>query len=115
MLPLNSRLKKTKEIRDVFKNGRFFKEDFLILKTVKNNLNKSRFAFIVSRKISKKATARNKIKRRLRAIIEKKLKTIKTGTDNLIMVLPFPEKKKFSDIQKALNNLIKKAKLINEQ
>jgi len=115
MLPLTNRLKKTTEISKVFKEGRFFKEGFLILKTAKNNLNKSRFGFIVSQKISKKAVLRNKIKRRLRAIVGKELKTIKTGTDNLVVALPGLEKKDFSSTKETLNNLIKKAKLINEQ
>ncbi len=114
MLPQTRRLKKTTEISKVFKNGKFFKESFLILKTLKNNSDKSRFAFIVSRKVSKKATVRNKIKRRLRAIVSKELKEIKAGTDNLIMALPGMESKKFSDTKELLNNLFKKARLFNE-
>ena len=114
MLPLNNRLKKTKEISRVFKEGRSFKEGFLILKTAKNNLNKSRFGFIVSQKVSKKAVVRNKIKRRMRAIIVKKFQTIKPATDNLLIALPGLEKKDFSSIEEALNKLIEKANLINE-
>jgi len=114
MLPLNNRLKKTKEISRVFKEGRSFKEGFLILKTAKNNLDKSRFGFIVSQKVSKKAVIRNKVKRRLRAIIDKKFQTIKTATDNLFIVLPGLENKDFLSIEDTLNKIIKKANLINE-
>ena len=113
MLSLNNRLKKTTDIRKVFKSGRFFKEGFLILKTAKNNLNKSRFGFVVSQKVSKKAVVRNKIKRRMRGIMRKELKEIKTGTDNLFMALPGLEKKDFSTIQEAISSLLKKAKLLS--
>lgn len=112
MLSLNNRLKKTTDIRKVFKNGRFLKEGFLILKTAKNNLNKSRFGFIVSQKVSKKAVVRNKIKRKMRGIVRKELKEIKTGTDNLFMALPGLEKKDFSAIQETISSLLKKAKLL---
>jgi ribonuclease P protein component len=113
MLPKNNRLKKTAEIKKVFKDGRFFKESFLILKTTKNKLDKSRFGFIVSQKISRKAVIRNKIKRRLRAIVMKNLKTVKTGTDNLVITLPGIEKKDFSNTEQTVNNLFKKAKLFS--
>jgi len=113
MLSLNNRLKKTTDIRKVFKSGRFFKEGFLILKTAKNNLNKSRFGFVVSQKVSKKAVVRNKIKRRMRGIMRKELKEIKTGTDNLFMALPGLEKKDFSTIQETISSLLKKAKLLS--
>ncbi len=55
MLPKINRLQKEKEIEEVFKKGKGFKEDFLIFKTAKNSLKTSRFGFIISKKISKKA------------------------------------------------------------
>lgn len=42
-----------------------------LLKYGQNNLNHSRFAVIVSKKIDKKATGRNKIKRRVVSVIKK--------------------------------------------
>jgi len=116
MLPLNNRLKKTSDIRNVFKQGRLSKEGFLIFKTVKNDLNKSRFGFIVSQKVSKQAVVRNKIKRRLRGAVMKKLKEIKTGTDNIFIALPGLEKKDFLSTEQAVVSLLRKANIfLNEQ
>jgi len=86
MLPKKNCLKKEKDFAKVFKEGQNFKEDFLYLKIKKNNLKSSRFGFIVSKKVSKKATSRNKIKRRLREIVRIKLPFIKKGIDGVIIV-----------------------------
>jgi len=116
MLPLNNRLKKTVDIRNVFKQGRLFKEGFLIFKTAKNDLNKSRFGFIVSQKVSKQAVVRNKIKRRLRGAVMKRLKEIKTGTDNLFIALPGLANKDFLSTEQMINSLLRKANMFsNEQ
>jgi ribonuclease P protein component len=110
MLPKNSRLKKTKEIRNVLRNGRSFKERFLILKTTRGGAE-SRFGFVVPVKVSKKAVVRNKIKRRLRAIVAQNKKAIKKGRDSLLMALPGTEKETFSDLKQSLEKLLKKAGL----
>jgi ribonuclease P protein component len=114
MLAKINRLTKKKDIERVFKKGKGFKEDFLILKTLNNNLNESRFGFIVSQKISKKANLRNKLRRRLRELVRTKLKRIKTGRDNLVIALPGLEKKDFWEIEESLNKLFLKAKLFDD-
>jgi ribonuclease P protein component len=115
MLSLNNRLKKTADIRNVFKQGRLFKEGFLIFKTVKNDLDKSRFGFIVSQKVSKQAVIRNKIKRRLRGAVIKRIKEIKTGTDNLFIALPGLAKKDFLSTEQTANSLLKKADMFSDE
>ncbi len=112
MLPKNSRLQKKKDIERVFKKGKGFKEGFLILKTVKNNSKESRFGFLVSQKVSKKAVVRNKTKRRLRNLVAEKLKLIKPGTDNLFIASPGTEEKSFLEIKKEIDSLFKKAKIL---
>jgi ribonuclease P protein component len=115
MLPLNNRLKKTADIRNVFKQGRLSKEGFLIFKTVKNDLNKSRFGFIVSQKVSKQAVVRNKIKRRMRSSVMKKMKEIKTGTDSLFIALPGLAKKDFLSTEQTINSLLRKANMFSDE
>lgn len=112
MLAKKNRLRKKKDIERVFKEGKGFKEDFLVLKIVKNNLENSRFAFIVSQKVSKKATLRNKIRRRLRELVRLKIKEIKTGIDGVVMALPGLEKKDFWELEEIINRIFKKANLI---
>jgi ribonuclease P protein component len=112
MLPKNNRLKKKKDIERVFKKGRSFREDFLIFKTLENDLGYCRFAFIVSKKVSLKATERNKIRRRLSEIIYPNLKKIKSGEDVLLIVMKNAVTKDFKETERAANKLLKAARLI---
>lgn len=109
MLSRENRIRKKKDIERIFKRGRTFKEAFLILKTLKNDSNFSRFGFIVSQKVSKKANVRNKIKRRLREII--RLSPFGPGTDNLFIFLPGADKVDFLEIKQAAEKLLNKAKI----
>ena len=106
MLPRENRLKRKKDFRWVLKKGKGFKEGFLFLKITKNGLKNSRFGFIISKKVSNKATIRNKIKRQLRGLIQLKLKTIKTGFDGALMVLPGAKKKNFQEFRNSLDKIL---------
>ncbi len=112
MLKKKNCLKKKKDFGLVFKKGKGFKEGFLFLKFIPNHLESSRFGVIVSRKISKKATIRNKIKRRLRAIVSQKLPKIKKGKDFVLVAVPGLETKDFWEIEETINRLFEKSKLI---
>jgi len=109
MLSNQCRLTKKKDFERVFKQGRGFKQGFLYLKFLKNNLGVSRFGFIVGKNFSKKAVERNKIKRRLREIIQKRIGGIKQGLDIIIVVLPGAEND-FEALNKEIDRLFKKIK-----
>jgi len=111
VLPKPNRLQKTEDIKKVLKKGKRFKENFLIVKVLQNNLKKTRFAFIVSQKFSKKAFLRNKIKRKLRELVKFKEKKIKKGQDVVIIAVPGLETKNFGEIEEMLNKLFEKAKI----
>lgn len=115
MLATTNRLKKKKDFEMVFKRGEGFKENFLYLKIKKNNLKSSRFGFIVSKKFSKKAANRNKIKRRLSELVRIKLPLIKKGIDGVIIVIPGLEVNDFWELEEIINKLFKKANIYNKQ
>jgi ribonuclease P protein component len=79
---------------------------------MKNNLGLNRFGFVVSQKVSKKATVRNKIRRRLAEVIKAEMKNIKIGTDMVLIALPGIEKKGFSDIKGTVGDALIKTELI---
>ena len=110
MLPKINKLKKEKDFEKLFKKGKSFKNGFLILKIVQNNLEESRFGFIVSQKVSKKAVLRNKVKRRLRDIVQQNMVKIKKGADVALIALPGLEKKNFLETKETLNKLLKNIK-----
>lgn len=112
MLPKPNRLKKKKEFERVLRRGKGLKEDFLVLKVIKNNLLRTRVGLIVGKKVSKKATLRNKIKRRLKALIMAKISEIEKGFDIILIAKPGLEHKDFWEIAEILNTLLKRAKII---
>lgn len=111
MLPKVNRLKKERDFQSLFRKGKGFKEGFLILKKRKNSLNYSRFGFIVGMKVSKKANLRNKIKRRLRYLVHKRLPEIKRGIDVILIAQPGLENKNFTEIETTINRIFGKAKI----
>lgn len=114
MLSKKKRLSKNKDIKEVIKKGKKFKEKFLILKKKPNTLNNSRLGVVVGLKVSKKATERNKIKRRINEIIRRSLKKIKKGNDVVLIVLSSVKGKNFQQIKKTVMKLFRKAKLIRK-
>ncbi|MDP2664160.1 MAG: ribonuclease P protein component [bacterium] len=114
MFRKENRLQKEKDIERVFKKGKGVKESFLVLKSVGNGLAENRFAVVVSQKVAKKASLRNKIRRRLREAIKEKRGRTRSGLDVVLVVLPGFEKKDFGEIKKSLTKVFLKAKLLEE-
>ena len=112
MLPKKNRLTKKKDFENVFKRGRSFKEDFLIFKIIENKLGQIRFGFVVSKKISKKATLRNKVKRRISESVRLKIGKLKKRFDGILLTLPEIEKKDFGKIDETIEKLFKRAKIL---
>ena len=114
MLSKKYKITKKKDFENIFRQGASFKEGNLILKTNHNSFGINRFALIVSQKVSKKATVRNRIRRQLKELIRPQARNMKKGMDCLFIVLPGLEKENFQGLAKILNNLFKKAGIINE-
>ncbi len=112
MLSRKYRLKKEKDFELVFKKGKTFSSKFLFLKIRKNNFGISRFGFVIGKRITKKSTVRNKIKRRLREVIRKKIEKIKPGFDVVIIGRPEIVDKDYQTIDEAVGKLFKEGRLI---
>lgn len=109
MLPKSNRLRNTADIERVFREGRGIKEGFLFLKLAENNLKVSRFAFVVGKKVSRKAAIRNKLKRALREAVRGKIVQIRPGFDAVVVAQGGAESGVFRE---AAGKLLKRAKLI---
>ena len=112
MLAQANRLVKKRDFETIFKAGETTKGDFFILKVLKSQSEYSRFGFVVSKKISNKATIRNTIKRRLRKAVSDQLKNIKNQVDVVIIALPNIRKADFFQIEGEISKIFKKAKLV---
>lgn len=114
MLSKKHRVSKEKNIKKILRQGKFASKDFLTIKYIPNKLDFTRFATPVGLKISKKATVRNKIKRRLQEAIRLKLDKIRKGYDVLVMVDKAIKDKSYQEIDRALTDSLNKARLLKK-
>jgi len=114
MLAKKYRLAKEKAFKRVYQKGKFFFTSNINLRFAKNQEKNSRFGFVISKKISKKATIRNRIKRQLSEIIRKNLKSIVKGKDIVIKVKKPYIEKDFNQKEQILVKIFKKNKLWQE-
>jgi len=113
MLAKQYRLRKQSELDRVFQKGKVFNNSFLSLRRGDNNLIVNRFAFLVGAKVFKKASLRNKVKRRMRQIIREILPLMKRGYDVIFIVKnPGFIGKKHIEVKLMVQNLAKAAGLI---
>ncbi|RLC36377.1 ribonuclease P protein component [Candidatus Falkowbacteria bacterium] len=105
-----NKLTKKKEFEKVYKNGKSSFNQLLGIKTIQSQNKKARFGIIVSTKISKKAVERNKIKRQIRAALEKEQEKIKENIDCVIITRPEIINKNYKEIE---NSIYKNLKRLN--
>lgn len=111
MLAKKYRLSANKEIKTVLQKGQIFFNPLFNIKYLKNNLLNSRFCIVVSTNISRKATIRNLLKRRLSAIIDKSLPNFSQNFDIVILTKPAATAANYQEISQVLQKSLKTAKL----
>lgn len=115
MLPFKNRLTKKKDIESVQKRGLFFSDGNIAIKYFENNQADTRVGFIAGLKFSKKAVARNQVKRQLREIFQNNLKNIKKGVDVVVMARKRDDERiSFNKLEENANRLLKKSGLIEK-
>ncbi len=111
MFKKENRLTKNNDFDNVWKKGRSSFDKILGVKMFKNGLDINRFGTIVSTKVSKKAVDRNRVKRRIRSVIENEFDQLNQGFDIVINSLPAIKEKTFKEIEVVLIKNLKKLKL----
>ena len=109
MLKKENRLKDKKLIKEILKKGKKARENYLLLKYFPS-YQRPRFAFIVSKKISKKATVRNKVKRHLSEITRNLLNTFSPKIDGVFLALPGIENLSFEKKREIILKIFNKIK-----
>lgn len=87
------------------------KTPYFTLRYGVNQLSYSRFGFIVSKRIDKRATVRNTVKRRMRAVIESKLEEMIPGYDLLFIAQVTIKDQQFKTIDAAISQILENLKL----
>jgi ribonuclease P protein component len=114
MLSSKNRLKKKKDFEAVFKKGETIRGGMFFLKISSTSNKDSRIGFVVSKKISKKAVERNKIKRRLREALRYALPSLKNSFDIVCVALPNIKTNTFKEIKQEIEEALKRKKLMNK-
>jgi ribonuclease P protein component len=112
MLPKAYRLTKNNDFQNVFQNGRAAGGSFLAIKAVPNKLAHCRVGFVVSKKVSNRATDRNQVKRRLREVARSFLPRLNNHFDIVFLTKKEIKEKDFGQIKEEAEGLLKKARLI---
>lgn len=82
MLPKQYRLPSSTRL----KQARFYKTALFSVKVAPNNLEQNRFAFLVRKKVDKRAVVRNRIRRVFRSCIEEMLSELQPRQDMLFLL-----------------------------
>ncbi len=97
------RISKTRELQKVFRFGKAVHAATLVIKFVRiPGLQASRLAFVVSKKVSKRAVVRNRIRRVLREELRTKLLLKMPIADYVIIVKPVAATYESTDLRKEL-------------
>src|SRR5258706_15865795 len=97
-------------------NSKTVHTPFFIVKIHKNTLEYNRYGFIISKKIDKRATVRNRVKRRIRACVEELHPKMVTGYDLLFIIKKEAVEKTTEILFSTISEILIKEKiLINEE
>ncbi len=112
MLSKQNRLTSEKDFNVIKEKGSVVQSDsFAIAFLKRGDEYPSRFGFIVSTKIDKRATIRNRAKRALREGVRHELTFIQNGYDCVILAKPIIVKKYTDELMREVHEILKKAKI----
>ena len=114
MLARTYRLRRSKDISQVYKRGRYSNGRGFAVKALKSNWPTSRAVIVVSRKTAKSAVVRNAIRRRLSGQLEQAWATVQPGYDIVISVREDISTVPAGDLSRELLAQFKRLELIDK-
>lgn len=105
------RLRHSSDFLRVRRDGGSYASSLAALAFLQNELDYSRFGFVVSKRLGK-AVHRNKVKRRMREVVRLHLPRIKPGFDVVIIARQPAREAGYAEIEQALLRLLAKAGLL---
>ena len=103
------RLRKGREFAAVWRGGKGWSNDLLVLRIAANATGTHRFGFSVSRKLGK-AVVRNHVKRRLRELLRQRV--IPESWDIVVVARPPAAQASYRQLEQAVDELLSKAGLL---
>ncbi|MDP3985400.1 MAG: ribonuclease P protein component [bacterium] len=111
MMSREHRLSSRTEFDRIWKRGRVVYGSFLALRFLENNVKTPRFGIVVSLKVSKRATKRNLLRRRIREALRTQFLPNIKNYDIVIMTKAEALTKSYKEIKEELERLLHRAKL----
>lgn len=111
MIPKKHRISKG-FFEEIYKNGKGFSSLFLSMKVLKNNDKINFFSVVVSKKVSKVAPKRNKIKRRILYVLKQQNKLMKQGYFIVLQVKPPMKDQSYSFFKEEVLKILKKSDIL---
>lgn len=109
MLPKEHRLTDDYDFRRVKRLGKSYHCPLFKLSIASQKVSAApRFGFVISKKIDKRATVRNRIKRLLRQAVRERLEKIPNGFDIVFVVRPNIVGKSYEEINIEFNKVLSK-------
>jgi ribonuclease P protein component len=105
------RITKKKEFDNIFKNGKTSYNQILGIKYIENGLENSRFGVLVSTKVSKQATVRNKIRRQIKHVLKEEFQGKQASIDCIVIALPPIKEKEYNEIKRSIEKNLKRLKI----
>lgn len=102
------RLTANARITDVHRQGRSVANGFLVLRLSPNDLGRSRFCFVASKRVGN-AVVRNRVKRRLREAVRNT--DFQPGWDAVIMARKGAAGATYAQLERAVRNLMRRTRL----
>ncbi len=105
------RLRRSADIQRVLREGRSWANRYLVLYAVRSATEQNRIAFVTGKRLGN-AVTRNRLKRRMRAIVAKRLDNMEDGWDLVFIIRRGAVKEGFSQYVAAVDQLLRKAGLL---
>ena len=107
MLKRENRIRSKKEFIEIKNEGRILYSPFFGFLNYKKDDDLKKFGFIISKKISKKAVDRNRIRRLLSTVVQKNLKKFEKGVRIVFLTKKEILGKKIEEIEREVEKFIK--------
>lgn len=86
MLRSHQRLRRSRDFAKLYQRGKFGKSTHFTIKTLANNQPYTRIGVVISKKVLKKAVARNRARRRITELIRPMYEDLKSGYDCVLIL-----------------------------
>lgn len=112
MFPKRARLRHERDHETVRRLGRRIRDQCLSVRVVRGSATQARVAVVVSKRVDRRATERNRIKRQLRSIMARLYVRLPTNADVVVYAQPPAKQRSFADLRARLQNLLQRLSLL---